>query len=85
MKKMILCALMAVAFMCSTTVSAQSDKTVKQKKECCEKKQKESCEKHKDCCEKQKSCCDKKAEEKKGCGTDCKKCTECKEGRYLSS
>lgn len=87
MKKVIVSAMMIMAFLCSTTtVSAQSDNKPKAKKECCDKKaEKKDCckkkaEKKADCCKKdaeKKDCCKKKAE-KAGCGADCKKCTECK-------
>jgi len=78
MKKIIVSAMMIMAFLCSTTtVNAQSDKKPKAKKECCDKKAEK-----KDCCkkeaEKKADCCDKKKEEKAGCKADCKKCTECK-------
>ena len=78
MKKVIVSAMMIMAFLCSTTtVNAQSDNKPKAKKECCDKKAEK-----KDCCkkkaEKKADCCDKKKEEKAGCKADCKKCTECK-------
>ena len=66
MKKVIVSAMMIMAFLCSTTtVNAQSDNKPKAKKECCDKKAEK-----KDCC--------KKEAEKACCGADCKKCTECK-------
>ena len=79
MKKVIVSAMMIMAFLCSTTtVNAQSDNKPKAKKECCDK----NAEKKTDFCkkeaEKKTDCCDKKKEEKAGCKADCKKCTECK-------
>ena len=55
MKKMILTAIMAMALMGTTTVSAQSVQTDKAKKECCDKQKKE-CDKQKVGCEKKDGC-----------------------------
>ena len=71
MKRMILTAMMAMALMCSTTVSAQSVQTDKQKKECCDK-QKKHCDKQEGC----KSNCKKCTECKPECSqTGCKDCS----------
>ena len=73
MKKVIVSAMMIMAFLCSTTtVNAQSDNKPKAKKECCDKKAEK-----KDCCkkdaEKKADCCKKNAEKKAGCKADRKK------------
>ncbi len=84
MKKVIVSAMMIMAFLCSTTtVNAQSDNKPKAKKECCDKKaEKKDCckkdaEKKADCCkknaEKKADCCKKNAEKKAGCKADRKK------------
>ncbi len=80
MKKVIVSAMMIMAFLCSTTtVNAQSDNKPKAKKECCDKKAEK-----KDCCkknaEKKADCCDKKKEEKAGCKATCSdtNCKDCK-------
>ena len=65
MKKVIVSAMMIMAFLCSTTtVSAQSDNKPKAKKECCDKKAEK-----KDCCKK--DCCKKGCDKKDCCKKDC--------------